>query len=229
MDCSQCEGFRKSLFQDLSPELLARLVKGQTAHPYRRHQILFYEDNPATGLHCVHSGRVKLYKADSDGRQYITQLAEPGDVLGLESVFTNATFAETAEMLEDGVVCFMERNTVRALVREEPRFAGRIIEVLAGDVRHADSERVELAYGLVRERLARLLLILFEHHAAGTDEKDAPPTVVFSRQDIAEMIGVAPETAIRLLSELRHERVVAAQGRRLTLIDRERLQAAAGL
>ena len=197
-------------------------------HAYRRKQVLYYEGNPATGLFCIQSGSVKLYKTGPEGKVYILRIAASSGVLGLESLFTGSPWSATAEMLEDGTVCYVDRKTVLELVRQDPGVAVQVIQTLAHQLQTSESERVELAQSSVRERLARLLALLVQSHGISEDV-GTRIDLRLSREEMAEMIGTAQETAIRLLTELKQDGVIGLDGRVIVVRDIDRLIETANL
>jgi CRP/FNR family transcriptional regulator len=210
------------VFAGLNEDSLRFLAAHRSSHRYRKGQVLFHEGTPSLGLFCVQSGKVKCYKTQAEGKLYIIKIAESGEMLGLESLVSGASCSMTAEMLEDGSICFFDRITLLDLVRRNPTASLNLIDTLGREVRLSYSERTGLAYSAVRARMARLLALLTRTHGIpGGDgiRIDLP----LSREEFAEMIGTAPETAIRLLSEFRRQHLVRLDGKRIRVLDPERL------
>ena len=99
MSCGSCGAKKTNIFCDLAPELAGELNQIKKSHFYKKKQILCYEGNPATGIYCIESGRVKVFKTSPDGKQYINFLATTGDVLGVEGILLHNDYVATAEML----------------------------------------------------------------------------------------------------------------------------------
>jgi len=223
IDCARCDARGQGVFRDLDPESVRILTENRTPHRYARGQVLFHEGTPALGVYCIRSGRVKCYKAVPDGKFYILRIAEEGSVLGLESLVSSGSCVMTAAMLDDGWVCFIDRARVLDLLRRRPSAAIAIIDALGREVRVSYTERLDLAYSAVRSRMARLLSLLTETHGAPGDGGTIRIDLPLSREELAEMIGTAPETAIRLLSEFRRLDLIDLRGRSLTVRNRARL------
>ena len=220
--CLACESFASNIFCDLPPDLISRINDQKITRDYKRKQILFFEGNPTQGIYCIKSGRVKLYKTGPEGKQYILQISGPKEVLGLESVFSNRHFSCTAEVIEDGTICFIDKDLIFQILQKNPSTAIKITHMLAKELKESEAERLELAQLAVRERLARLLTILSQSHG-----KKVPQGVQIdlrlSREEMAEMIGTAAETAMRLLKEFKEEKLVQVNGKEITILDREGL------
>jgi CRP/FNR family transcriptional regulator len=205
---------------------MAGLDRGKVIHRYRKGQILHYEGNPAAGVDCIRAGRVKVYRSAPRDRQHILRIAEEGDVLGLESILTGDNHASTAEMIDEGTICHLDREAFLAALESNPAALRAVTDMLAEQLLRSEAERAELAGGSVRERMASTLLDLARRYGVQT-KAGVRIDLTLSREDLAEMIGTTPETAIRQLSEFRTEGIVATRGRSITIEDPARLGRAA--
>lgn len=228
LTCQSCDARKCNIFYDLAADLIAELNQAKKSHFYKKKQIICYEGNPTTGLYCIESGRVKVFKASPDGKQYISFLASAGDVLGLEGLLLHNDHVATAEMLTDGVVCYIESAAVLKLLKQDFGTSYRLMQYMARRLKQADDERLELAQGAVRERFARLLVLLARTYG-NTTSQGIQVHLPLSREEMAEMIGSAAETTMRLLKEFREESLVKVKGRQLTVLNADRLDQIAGL
>jgi CRP/FNR family transcriptional regulator, polysaccharide utilization system transcription regulator len=221
-DCEHCESRVLGVFCALEGEALAEFSANKTVNKYKKGQIIFYEDNKPYGLYCMIDGRVKLYKTGIDGRQQILRISGPGDILGYRSLFADETYQATAEALEDSNICCIDKNVFFPVLAKDPNLSLEIIKKLAAELRSAEDLATSIAQRSVRERMAELLLILKETY--GKDTKDG--TLIdlkLSREEMAEMIGITQETAIRLLSEFKGDGLIAVKGRDITILKTEAL------
>jgi CRP/FNR family transcriptional regulator len=211
------------LFRRLEGDDLQRFSDARRARHYRRGHNLYYDGDPARCLFCIQTGRVKLHKIDSTGKEYVLRLAGPSDLLGLEAMFsTGGQYVSDAVMLEDGAVCTIDREVVLDLVRSDPSVAEDVMRALADRLREADEERLGLAYHTARERLARLLAILgtsYGKRSGSSIVLDLP----ISREELAGMVGTATESAIRILGDFAKKGLLDVEGRHVTLRDPIRL------
>lgn len=220
--CAECACRLGSVLAELDAEGLDRLETGRVVHAYKRGQILHYEGNPATQLSCLRSGRAKVFKSAPRARQHILYLAEPGDVLGLESVIAEHVHSSTAEMIEDGIVCHLGREPLLQALESQPAALHAVARSFATRLLRSEAERAELASGSVRERVALTLLSLGRRYGVRTRE-GVRLSVALSRGEIAEMVGATAETTIRQLSLLRDEGLISTSGRMILIEDPERL------
>jgi CRP-like cAMP-binding protein len=202
--------------------------KKQRSHFYQKKQVLVYEGSPAIGIYCVHSGRVKVYKIGHEGKQHILRIANPGSILGLEAILASDHYTSNLEMIEDGVVCFIDKETLFDSLKQNPPLAFKIMGILSKDLLSSEEERAELAQASVRERMARLLTILTNSHGIRVNNGICID-LHLTREEMAEMIGTAAETAMRLLKEFKDEKMVEVEGKNIIILDKKRLVESAHL
>jgi CRP/FNR family transcriptional regulator len=221
-DCSDCKSRLKGLFCDLGSESLATINQHKTTNYYQKGQIVFYEENQAFGLYCIYSGRVKLSKTSSSGRQQIVRIAKPGDLLGYRSVIAEEPYHATAEALEDCCICCIDINAFFETLAKDKKLARHLLTKLARELRRAEDLATSIAHLSVRERMAELLLMLKESYGKQTDA-GILIELELSREEMAEMIGATQETAIRLLSEFKKDGYIIVKDRQITILDTKAL------
>lgn len=221
-ECMTCDSRFLGVFCDLEGEALEEFNSHKTNNAYKKGQVIFYEGNRAFGLYCVFSGRVKLYKTGLEGRQQIVRIAGRGDILGYRSLFSDEPYQATAEVIEDASVCCIDKNAFFPVLAKHPALALNIIKKLAKELGTAETLATSIAQKSVRERMAELLLMLKETY--GKEGKNGVRIDLhLSREEMAEMIGVTQETAIRLLSEFKKEGLINVRERDITILDSQGL------
>jgi CRP/FNR family transcriptional regulator len=206
----------------LDAESLTLLQRAKVSHAYRKGQAIFYEGTPALGIHCLREGRVKTLRSSAGGRTRILRIESPGALLGIEDVFAEAAHSTTAEMLEDGAACFVDRAAVHEIFRTHPETARSMARELALLCRSSEEECAQAGAGGVRERVARVLLKLAHDHGR-LSPAGVAVTLGLTREEIAEIAGIAVETTIRQISAFREERLLETSGREITILRMDRL------
>ncbi len=217
LECQNCSSRFLGVLCNLQEESLEECSQHKTTNQYKKGQIIFYEGNKVFGLYCIFSGRVKLYKASIDGKQQIIRIVGPGDFLGYRSLFAEEPYSVTAEILEDAIICCIDKSAFFSLLSKSPQLALDIIKKLSKELREMESLATSIAHRSVRERMAELLLMLKEAYGKRT-KKGYLIDLKLSREEIGEMIGVTQETAIRLLSEFRHDGLIDIKDREITIL-----------
>lgn len=227
-ECDKCPSRLLGVFCTLEGEDLAEFNRHKTTNIYTKGQVIFYEGNRAYGLYCVFSGRVKLYKSGIGGRQQIVRIAGPGDLLGYRSLFADEPYHATAEALEDTTICCIDKNAFFPVLAKNPELAIRLIKKLSKELRVAEDLATSIAQKSVRERMAELLLMLKETYGK-TTKRGVVLDIHLSREEMAEMVGITQETAIRLLSEFKRDGLIEVKDRDITILDMKALLDTANL
>jgi CRP-like cAMP-binding protein len=219
--CEDCPSLGESIFCNLKREILEEVSSQKGGNLYKKGEIVFSEGFKPFGIHCVSKGRIKIYKLGDDGKDQIVRVAKVGDIIGYRSLISDEIYSASAEALEDSRTCFIPKNTFFELIKQENEFALKIMKVLSKDLRKAESQSINIAQRTVKERLANALLSKRDI----IEEKEGKELMSFtiSRKDLADLIGCAPETLIRMLSQLKKEGVISLNKREVEILNHVKL------
>lgn len=219
--CETCPKRAASVFCDLSEEEVEKMSTNKGCNFYKRGQNLFYEGSRAIGVHCIYEGKVKLTKLGIDGKEQIVKIASDGEVLGYNSLLSQQPYNVSAEALEDAVVCFLPNTTFSELIDENKDFPRRMMQLMAKDTQDMEQRLTNWMQKSVRERLAEVLLLL--HNRYQDEANSNTINVRLSREEIANLVGTATESAIRYLSELNTDKIIQLKGKEIRILNREKL------
>ena len=228
IECQGCPVRALTSFRSPGPELLTSIDNAKRTNHYKKGQVVFYEGDPAFGLHCINSGKVKLYKSTSEGKRLILRIANPGDQLGHLALFTDQPYSATGEALEDSVICFVDRQVLPNLMSRDSDVTWAIIHGLAAELALTRDRATVIAHSSVRERMAGLLLQLRTSYGQDDADGGVRLDIALSREDLAEMVGTTKESAVRVLSDFRQEKLIKESRRNIVLLSPHRLAEVAG-
>jgi CRP-like cAMP-binding protein len=214
--CESCPVRVDGALCNVPPEAQEDFRSVATNIVFRAHQVVFAEGTPSTGLYLVCSGTVKLFHADRFGREHILEVAGPGAVLGEFSLGPGQPLSISAETLTESQLALLPRERLEWFVRRYPDTAIRLIDTLTRDLGRARRKVRDLAFKDAQSRLATLLVQLAE---AANGQPSRRVRLSYKRREIAEMIGVSTETAIRLLAKLKGKQVIAVDRRDIVITD----------
>jgi len=226
--CENCPAGNLNSFTTLDKADRLYLNNQKIVSAYKKGEDIFHEGNKATGLYCLVEGKVKVYRQGNDGREHIIRFAFPGEFIGLKALITGNNHTSSAAALEDSVVCFINNNDFLQLMIKYPEFTRNLIVSLSQILEEAEKKMTSLAQKPVRERLAETLVFLNSSFNLNTSDPGRS-YLNLSRNDIANIIGTAPETVIRLLSEFKDEKLILIKGRKIFLKNPQELSRIAGL
>lgn len=221
--CHTCPAKDLGIFSSLNDEELLKTRNLLHQNFYKKHQIIFHEDNPCQGFYIMKSGRAKLVKSTRTGRQVILKLVNPGGIIGEHAVFENSPYAFTAEAIEDSEICFISKEDFLGVLKGRPEIALKIMSILSGELRAARAQVIDMALKEGQERMAALIMSLADEY--GTSKNDGILLgVSLTRGELAEMVGVSQETAIRIISEFRETGLIKTDHRQITVLNEKRMR-----
>jgi CRP-like cAMP-binding protein len=101
-----------------------------------------------------------------------------------------------------------------------------MMKVLSDELKKAEEKITHLAQKPVRERVAETILFLKETYGLDADNH---VNVSLTREEIANLVGTATETAIRLLSEFNKDHIIELSGKKIKILDQNKLIKTANL
>lgn len=229
LECENCESRGKGVFCHLEELALSELSEAKVTNVYKRGHSLFLEGNPPFGLYCINSGKVKLTKTGSDGSESIVRIASSGDLLGHRSLFSNSPYAASAIVIEEARICFINKKIIHTLIARNPALAFEVIGKLSAEMGKAESWIASLSQKNVRERFAEMLLILKQTFGVEEVGKGTKLDVKLTREEFASMIGTAPESLIRLVTEFKDDGLISQDGKTLYILNEPKLLEYAGI
>jgi CRP/FNR family cyclic AMP-dependent transcriptional regulator len=196
------------LFARLPGEVRANVAVRMVFRRYRRGAVIFTEGEPATALHIVGSGTVRILKRSPSGREQTLLFADAGDSFAEVPVFDHGPYPASAEAFTDALIYALPAADITRLVRTTPVFAENAVAVFAARNRRLTEIVENLAFRPVIGRVARTLL---------DDPHEQTQT------EMAAMVGAAREMVNRSLHTLDREGIIGIAGGRITIFDRDRL------
>ena len=218
--CQTCSARHNSLLNHFCIDELDHLNSHRACNHYKKHQAIFLEGSLPRGVYCINQGMVKIFKRGDEGKEQIIHIAKTGEMVGFRAMFTEEPYKVGADALEESNICFIGKEDFLNLMDTNPFLRNGIIKELSKELADRADFITNMAQKSVRERLAFTMLILL-------DVFDNEP-INLSREDLANFVGTATETLIRLIKDFKEEGIVEVQTRKIHVLDRERLLQIAG-
>lgn len=221
--CGLCKIRNSSLFKDVLQEHLCQVNSDRMDVFHKKGQTLFHEGTNPLGLFCVNHGLIKIYKTTSSGKMQILRLAKAGDFLGYRALVSDERYAASATVLEDATICFIPKDSFFHLLSLDNRLYQRLLKQVSHELGVMEEKLSDLSTKSVRERLASTLLMLNETYGIDNKINEASGTrtidIALSREDLANMVGTATETLIRLLSEFKNDGYISFEGKKINILN----------
>ena len=189
---------------------------------FKKNELIYLEDETPRDLMCLFRGKVKIYKSGVGGRSQIVRIIRPVQYFGYRAYFAREPYVTAASAFEACTVCLIPMELIEQFLRNNGDMALFFIQMLSVDLGIADQRVVNLTQKHVRGRLAESLIFLKESY--GLEEDGATINIYLAREDLANLSNMTTSNAIRTLSNFVNERVIAIDGRKIKIIDEERLR-----
>jgi CRP-like cAMP-binding protein len=225
------ENFRlkkDQIFEGLSAKELEILIGSGVTHVYKKGEIIFRERGIPTGIFYIKTGRVKKYKTTVKGGEQIFYICGEGELLGYHALLGEEYYPDSTATIENSEITFIPKENFLQVLRSSTALSNGLLKALGHEFSLFINNITNLATKSVRERLAFNLLILEEKFKL-TDKPDIPSEIVLSRTDLANMVGTAKETLVRLLHEFKDDKLIETTGKSIRIINRKGIIKAANL
>jgi CRP-like cAMP-binding protein len=180
---------------------LKELCKEKKTKLFKKKSDIFMEGDLPNNVYYIKTGSVKTYKTNLDGKELITNLYKANDFFGFESLLENRPQNDSAVALEDSEVVMIPKHDFLTLLQSQRDVSNTFISLLCKKVSEKEAQLLNLAYNSVRQRTAEALLKMYNHQ----NSKEA---LSVPREDLAKMVGTAPESVIRVLSDFKDEGLI---------------------
>ncbi len=213
------------LFAHLGDEALAAVADRTVFRNLPSNTLLFRRGQPCQGLYVVERGRVRVYRANRDGREQVLHTQGPGQPLAEVPLFDAGPYPASARALEDSRVLFLPIGEFQLLYRSHPEIADSVIRELGRRLRRAVRliEKVSL-----KDVPARVAMTLLEYaESAGALRDGGEFTLPRTQEELAAELATTRESVARALARLRKEETIRQEGARIRIVSLDRLERAA--
>ncbi|REE24881.1 CRP-like cAMP-binding protein [Winogradskyella pacifica] len=219
--CEQCIVKQFNALKSLEKDDLIRISGCKTSKFIKKGETLFREGESINGVYCIKEGVCKLIKLSANGKDQIVKLVVRGDLLGQRSLVTDEKSNLTAIAVNEMEICFIPKSEILNDLSKNANFSLDMLQDMAKELRIADNVIVDMAQKSVKQRLADVLVYL--NTTFDNDEKGYLG-VTLSREDYANLVGTATESAIRILSQFKKEGYISTTGKQIKILDLEGLK-----
>ncbi len=211
-----------NLERTLTPDQRQKVLHGIRIQTYKKHERVYSEYERAHDLLFVISGKLKIFKDGTGGKQHIIRVVLPNNFLGYRAFFAQEDYRTSAEALETAEVAHISLSMLNDMMHVNAELACFFVTELAMHLGTAHERAASLTQKHIRGRLAEALLYLRD--AYGLEEDGCTLSIYLSREDMANLSNMTTSNAIRTLSAFAQERIIAIDGRKIKLINIDALE-----
>jgi CRP/FNR family transcriptional regulator len=215
---------RVPIFSGLNEAELAFLAQRTVPRRFSAGETVFAEGEPCIGLYVVESGHVRIFKSSAGGREHVLSIEGPGSSVAELPVFDGGNYPASVTAIDDATLLFVSKQDFQSLCLTHPQVSLKVLRVVGARLRRLVGIIEELSFTTVRHRLAAFLVRLAK--SSGKREADGLEiTLPANNQELASQIGTVRELVSRNLSRFQAEGMLKIEGRKVTIVDLQRLEA----
>jgi CRP-like cAMP-binding protein len=194
---------------------LKNLTENREIRYFKKKTEIYREGNFPLYLYYVIKGKLKAFKTNDDGKEFIVNLYNPGDFIGYVDLIQETNFTDTTETLEDAEICLIPKKDFNNLLHQNPQVAQKFIQLLSKNIKDNEENLLKLAYNSVRKRVSEALIRFYQKNQTA---------MKISREDLASAAGTSLETAIRTLSDFRDEKLIEIEAGKINILNMDKLK-----
>ncbi len=194
----------------LDPQITGR------PHKYKKGATIFVEDAFPRYVYYVSKGTVKIFTSNEEGKEFVTGIARKNDFFGYKALLNNVPYIDSAYALSETELLQIKRDDFFDIINRHRDVSLMFMKRLAQDVQNYKVKLLSLAYDSTRMRVAGALIHLME--------KTGSNMVRITRDNLAQIVGAASESVIRILGEFKTEGLISTTGRTIEILNENKLR-----
>lgn len=205
------------IFEHLADEQIKTLAGCAREKNVRSGRAVFEDMQYSQGFYLIVWGRVKIFKGSPEGKEQTIFIFGPGELFCL-TAFIDDFAPANATALEDARILYFPAEVMEGIARKEPALLFGLLLALSRRLKESLMLIESLSLKEIPQRLATFL-----SHALADEEQGDEIRLHFSQRELAKIIGASPETLSRVLRRLADDGVLAVNGRKIRVLDRQAL------
>ncbi|HEY0898291.1 MAG TPA: response regulator [Sphingobacteriaceae bacterium] len=211
-----------NFIQDLNESDNFNLVSHERdIHTYKKKHVLYSLGQRPSTVYFVIKGKVKEYLINDEGKELITNMYTEGDFIGYTALLEETSYSETAQVIEDAELMLIPKNDFMQLINNDRQVARQFISLLAHNVREKEERLLNLAYNSLRKKVATGIIEVIDKFK---NKREGKPIIEISREDLAHVVGAAPESMIRTLKEFKYEKLIEIMDGNVVVLNENKLR-----
>lgn len=200
----------------LEPKEIEQIL--QKSIYFKKGETLCKQSTFANYLLLITEGYVKLYLEHFIDHHYIFKIIKPFEIIGLSAIFDTSNYSFTATSLTKCKAYVIEKKLFKNLILHNNLFAQKVLFSYSENynfiLQRLNSIANKQALGSLADSLLYLSEVVF-----------GSPIIesIISRKDLAELTGISTENTVRLLSDLKTNKIVALNRNEIEITDKQKL------
>jgi len=171
---------------------------GAVAKKYKKHEVIFDEDEVANFYYQILEGSVRMYNSNEEGKEFTQGLFCSGDGFGEPPLLIDETYPSKAITIQDSTILKLSKDKFLKIIDEYPSIQKYFLTLFALKIHSKAKTSKEIINQKPEYRIISFLNTFKKKSGNGTEKIVIP----YTRQEIANFTGLRVETVIRVLTKM---------------------------
>jgi len=217
--CIDCPSRDSAEWKVLGECELASIDRSKRVATYEPGETLFSQGDPGNGVYCIKSGLIGLRRVDVNGNSVLLRLSTAGSTVGYRTFLTKQAHANSAEVLTTSVACYIARPQIETLLKSNPLLGERFLQHFTDDAIQIENDYVRSMTMGMKSRFMHLMLVFYQRFGYEDNDGTAIVELPVKRSELAELVGVRPESISRLIDKLETDKIMRFKDRKVRIAD----------
>lgn len=205
------------IFSNLTYEEMMEVARITTDKTYKKGEMIYMAGDKGEKLYVIHSGKVKITRITSSGKEQVIRVLGPGEFMGELSIFSPVPLTDNGEALSETIVCMIDGSKLKDLMMKHSAIAFKVMEELSKRLEKVENLIENISLQGVEKRLADTLIEMAD--------ENGEVNLKMSKKDFASYIGMTQETLSRRLTIFQDMGFIKMVGhRKINILDVEALE-----
>lgn len=201
------------IFSHLRDDEYQYLDRHSSMKEVRRGEVLYLQGTADKNIYILKKGAVKITKLTPHGKEIILDICKGGSIIGEMAYVDSSERDETAEVIEDGLICIMKKEDFERMLQMVPGLSIKLTKMMGLRRWKVENRLMDLLYSTVEQRLAKTLLNLSEDFGVPHKKGGYLIKLKLRHSDYADLIASTRETVTQTLNKLRRQGLIDFEGK----------------
>lgn len=204
------------------PKTDQQLLSDQrTIKKLRKKDMLFMEGDSADFLYFLISGKIKIFKSNELGKEYIIDIHKEGDFIGYVPLLEGNKHKGAAMAIEKSEVAMIPKQDFIQIINSNKDVSMQFMKLVSSNFSDSEEKLLKLAYDSARKRVAEAILFISKKYQ--TEGKD-DLSFTMLRENISALSGISPESVSRNLSAFKEEGLIETYNGIIKILNLKKLE-----
>ena len=189
---------------------------------YSKKETILLPESPYRFVYMISKGIVKVYRLSKKGRETIIRILKPYEIFGENAVIDHIMSTESVEAMDECEILLIPRSDFLQVLSSDPDLICKFNRLILLRNIELENRLADLAFREVHVRAIRNLLRLAQKYGRDTGEGILLDLKI-TQYEFGSIIGATRETTSSILNQLRRERLINFNGRKIIITDQGKM------